>query len=527
MVALLMVFLTTVAVGTLLTPLVIRFAVAWGYYDSPSDLRRVHTEPLPRIGGVAVFLAVLAGVIITIIAALTRTAVFEGPTSFFFGLVLGGSILFVTGLLDDVRGLGPVTKLIAQITASLIVYAHGFRIEVLSVGPTAELPLGWMALPITVLWIVGVTNAFNLIDGLDGLASGIALVALASTLVTAVALGNAEVVFVSTALVGALIGFLRYNFSPARIFLGDSGSLFVGFMLAVLSVHGSMKSATAVVMIVPLFALAIPLLDTALAILRRWLRCVPLSPADGRHIHHRLLALGLTHRSAVILLYLVATALAVVGLLLVFAPPPAVVSVAIAGGGATLLLILYGLRRLQYHEFIEAATVIISSVSRFRQVIRDRITAQDLVGLLRFAKDLDQINAILEDNASSFQFLHMEVCNEATPGPGPLVLFKGHAARAWKLDYPVTPHDFVEGKDYVLRIWCNPQVGSTPYGAERIAGILAPVLEQWMVEVGPLRTSSFGLDEDQLRDSEAALAVDDRRFSLLERRRIGGGVEHA
>src|SRR5690606_28021343 len=163
--------------------------------------------------------------------------------------------------------------------------------------------LGWMALPVTLLWIVGVTNAFNLIDGLDGLATGIALVALGTTAIAAVLLGNPEVLVVCLALTGALIGFLRYNFNPARIFLGDSGSLFIGFLLAVLSVHGSMKSATAVLILVPLSALALPLLDTFLAIGRRRLRGGPLSRADSRHIHHPLLAIEFTHRTSVILLY--------------------------------------------------------------------------------------------------------------------------------------------------------------------------------------------------------------------------------
>ena len=344
--------------------------------------------------------------------------------------------------------------------------------------------LGWLSLPLTLLWIVGVTNAFNLIDGLDGLATGIALVALGTTLTVAFVLGNVEVVVVCVALLGALLGFLRYNFNPARIFLGDSGSLFIGFMLAVLSVYGSMKSATAVLVTIPLFALAVPLLDTTLAILRRWLRGVPLSQADGRHIHHRLLALGMTHRHAVILLHASAAILAVLGLSLVFAPPPAIVSVAAAGGGVMLFLLLYSLHRLQYHEFVEAGAVVASGLFRMRRVIRDQIYAQDVAQVIERAETVEQIAAILEDHAPTFGFLHMEMCRETAAGSRPLVLFNGHAARAWKLDYPVTPHDFVDGEDYVLRIWCNPQVGPHLYGAERVARVLAPVIEDWIVSQG-------------------------------------------
>jgi UDP-GlcNAc:undecaprenyl-phosphate GlcNAc-1-phosphate transferase len=491
MVAQVAIFLVALIAGAVLTPVVIRMAVAWEMYDPPHEDRRVHTEPLPRIGGVAVFLAMGAGLLVTAVASSGGVELLAGRPSFFYGVLFGGGIIFATGLVDDLRALRPGAKLAAQLVAALIVYVYGFRIEVLGLGST-ELVLGWLSVPLTILWIVGVTNAFNLIDGLDGLATGIALVALATTLTVSLALGNPEVSLLCMALLGALLGFLRYNFNPARIFLGDSGSLFIGFMLAVLSVYGSQKSATAILAVVPLFALAIPLLDTLLAVLRRWLRGVPLSQADGRHIHHRLLALGLTHRHAVIILYVVAIVLALLGLSLVFAPPPAVMSVAAAGAGVMLFLLLYGLRRLQYHEFAEAGTVLASGLLRARRIVRDQIYAQDVGQVVRQADTLEQVNAVLEDNASTFEFLHMEVCRESAVGSRPLVLFKGHAARAWKLDYPVTSHDFVEGDDYVLRIWCHPRTGvSHPHGAERVAQILAPILEEWMERYGP-RRAPFG-----------------------------------
>lgn len=486
MLAHLVVFAVALLAGIVLTPLVIRMAVAWEMFDPPHEDRRVHTEPLPRIGGVGVFAAMGAGLLVTALASLVGIEVLSGPRSFFFGALFGGGIIFATGLVDDIRGLRPGVKFAAQLLAASVVYSFGFRVETLGVGST-EFTLGWFALPVTILWIVGVTNAFNLIDGLDGLATGIALVALATTLTVSLALGNHEVSLLCVALLGALLGFLRYNFNPARIFLGDSGSLFVGFMLAVLSVYGSQKSATAILAVVPVFALAIPLLDTSLAILRRLLRGIPVSQADGRHIHHRLLALGLTHRSAVIVLYVVASVLAMLGLTLVFAPPPAVMSVAATGAGVTLFLLVYGLRRLQYHEFAEAGVVLASGLSRVRRIIRDQIYAQDLGQVVRQAESFEALNAIMEDNASTFGFLHMEVCRESATGTQPLVLFNGRAARAWKLDYPVSPHDFVEGDDYVLRIWCNPRTGSRPYGAERVAQILAPVVEEWMVSFGPQR----------------------------------------
>ncbi|MBA4156349.1 MAG: undecaprenyl/decaprenyl-phosphate alpha-N-acetylglucosaminyl 1-phosphate transferase [Gemmatimonadetes bacterium] len=468
----------------LVTPLVIRAATARNLFDIPSDARRVHTRPIPRLGGVAVFAAMVLALLLAMLAGALPSEVSGERSRFFEGILLGGGILFAVGLWDDLRGLPPLVKLLAQCVAASVVFTFGFQVDVISVGPTGELPLGWLSFPLTILWVVGVTNAFNLIDGLDGLATGIAIVALGTTLAVALALGNAEVAIVCVALLGALLGFLRYNFSPARIFLGDSGSLFIGFMLAVLSVHGSVKSATAVLAIVPLFALALPLLDTSLAIVRRWLRGVPLSGADARHIHHRLLAMGLTHRRAAVVLYVVATALAVLGVVLAFAPPAAVLVIALAGGGISLLLLLYGMRQLEYHEFAEAGMVLASGVRRVRRVIQDQIHARDIVQVIRQAETLRHLDAILEDNAPHFGFLGVEVCRETSSCRQRIAGLNGQTARAWKLDYPVTPRLFAEDDPYVLRIWCGLGDRNRPFGAERVARILAPAIESWLVSVG-------------------------------------------
>ena len=466
--------------SVVITPIVVRVAGGLDIYDAPDEDRRVHTRPVPRIGGVAVFVASVLGLFAWVLVRAQGSGISAHEWNFFFGAVSGGAILFVAGLVDDVRGLRPVAKLVAQFVAAAVVYALGLRVEVLSLGNTSQLALGWLSFPLTLLWIVGVTNAFNLIDGLDGLATGIALVALTTTLLVAVSLGNMDVVVVCIAMIGALLGFLVYNFNPARIFLGDSGSLYVGFMLAVLSIHGSLKSATAVLTIVPLFALALPLLDTSLAVVRRFLRGVPLATADARHIHHRLLALGLTQRRAVLVMYVLATVLAILGVALAFAPPRLVMGVALIGGGGILVLLLRGMRYLDYHEFAEAAVVLASSLPRLRRVIRDQIHARDVAYLIRNAGTREQISSILDDSAANFGFLHMELCREMSRGRGRVALGNGQAAHAWKLDYPVTPHDAVEDDLYVLRIWCDAARSSRPFGAERVARILAPVIEDWL-----------------------------------------------
>jgi UDP-GlcNAc:undecaprenyl-phosphate/decaprenyl-phosphate GlcNAc-1-phosphate transferase len=466
-----------------LTPHIVRWANRRRLFDMPADTRRIHSEPVPRIGGVAVFAAVACTLLLVFALGGFRSES-AGDPFLWLGLLAGGTVLFAVGLWDDLRGLPPLAKLVAQFAAASIVCAYGFRIDGLSVGPDLEYSLGGWALPVTILWVVGVTNAVNFIDGLDGLASGIALVALATMLSVGSVLGNPEAVLVGAALTGALLGFLRYNFSPATVFLGDSGSLFVGFMLAVLLVHGSTAGGgTVVLAVVPLFALALPLLDTLLAVGRRWLRGVPLSGADARHIHHRLLALGMSHRRATLVLYAVASVLAVLGVAIAFAPPAAVVAVSLVGGTLTLAMLVYGLRRLDYHEFAEAGHALVSGVIRFRRVIGDQISARDLARLLERAESLKQMDALLRDHAVEFGFLSIEVCRESAnsrPWPG-----AQHAPspRAWKVDMPVMSRRTPEDDPYVLRIWCGGSGASNrSVGVEHVARVLAPSVEAWLID---------------------------------------------
>lgn len=462
------------------TPFVIRQAHARGLMSETGG-RRIHSGSVPRLGGIAVFSATVIGLGVgALMIAVFPDIEPMGPTSrrFFLGLVLGASMLFLIGMLDDVVELRPRWKLAPQVLAAVIAFAFGIRITVLSPAFGWELALGWMSLPLTVFWIVGVTNAYNLIDGLDGLASGIALVALVATAAAAALLGRVEVLLVTSALIGALIGFLPYNFNPARIFLGDSGSLFIGFMLAVLSVHGSMKSTTAVLAAVPLLALAIPIIDMLLSVMRRWLRGTPISSPDARHIHHRLLALGLTHRRAVVVLYAVATVLATLGLLLAFSPPRHLAIAAGIGGLATLGMLIIGLKGLNYDEFVVASLVIASAPNRVRRVIRDKIQAREVARMLEAATSPAEIDAALETSAEGFGFLHIEVCPETANGRDRFAV-AAPGRRIWKLDYPLPEWD--SGPDLsVLRIWCSRGDGLRPHGAERVAHILAPALEEWL-----------------------------------------------
>jgi UDP-GlcNAc:undecaprenyl-phosphate GlcNAc-1-phosphate transferase len=312
-------FLVAMGATWIVTPGVIRLAGFLGAVDLPGG-RKTHESPLPRIGGLAVFAGFVAGMIF---AAMATGNLFNTPQTdvYWRGLALAATALMAVGLVDDLFGLSYRWKFAAQIAAASYVWSCGFRIETVTHPLGGALDLGMFSLPITLLWIVGITNAVNLIDGLDGLAAGIALITTSAVAAIAFARGELGVTAASVTLAGSLIGFLRFNFNPARIFLGDSGSLFLGFVLAVTSVRGSQKGPTAVAILVPLLVLGLPLLDTGLAVVRRLYRLNnygartenrvgyvlrnlnQLFLPDRGHIHHRLLDLGMSHRGAVLVLY--------------------------------------------------------------------------------------------------------------------------------------------------------------------------------------------------------------------------------
>lgn len=310
-----------VAMGTtwVVTPGVIRLAGALGAVDRPGE-RKTHLEPMPRIGGLAVFCGFVAGMAF---AAFATGNLLSTPQTgvYWRGLAFAATGLLIVGLVDDLYGLSYRWKFAAQIVAAVYVWHCGFRIEVVTHPLGGGLELGLLSFPATLLWIVGITNAVNLIDGLDGLAAGIALITTLSVAVFAFVSGHLGITAASVTLAGSLIGFLRYNFNPARIFLGDSGSLFLGFVLAVTSVRGSQKGPTAIAILVPLLILGLPLLDTGLAVFRRLHRLGNRGARtdnafgymlrnlnqvflpDREHIHHRLIDRGLSHRGAVLVLY--------------------------------------------------------------------------------------------------------------------------------------------------------------------------------------------------------------------------------
>lgn len=326
-------FLGGFAVSFALTPVVRWFAIRVKAMDIPNE-RKVHDHPIPRLGGVAIFVAFTSIVFLAFspFALVTNPFVSVGK-HWWTGYLSAACIIVALGVFDDVKPLGARVKFLTQALAACCAMYFGYTIERLDLPWGASIHLGLWGIPVTLLWIVGLTNAFNLIDGLDGLANGVALISSLTLMGIALLGRNVELALVCSALAGCLLGFLPYNFHPASIFLGDSGSLFLGFTLAVLSITTSQKSTVAVSILIPMMAFGLPIMDALLAMIRRFLRAMhvwettgqgtyrvfflrgrAMFEADRDHIHHRLMRLGIYHRNAVIFLYAICAAMSVAAL---------------------------------------------------------------------------------------------------------------------------------------------------------------------------------------------------------------------
>jgi UDP-GlcNAc:undecaprenyl-phosphate GlcNAc-1-phosphate transferase len=321
--------LTGAALALVLTPVIGRGSRLLGLVDAPGG-RKVHAKSVPRLGGLALVLAALLAMVLvtTVRPGAIDAATWPAMRPF----LIAGGLIFIIGLIDDLRGLGPGPKLLFEFAAAAVIMSSGLLIErVTLLGATWS--LGWIAWPVTAAWLVGMTNAFNLIDGVDGLAAGIIVLAGGACGAILVVRGHAPEAMLLAALVGAAFGFLCFNFAPASIFLGDSGSLVAGFLLAATAITGWQKGATALATGVPLLIFALPIADSALALVRRSVA----RPTDGRtivatlrqiaqpdreHIHHRMLAMGWSVRRTVLILYGITAILSVLALATADVNPP-------------------------------------------------------------------------------------------------------------------------------------------------------------------------------------------------------------
>ncbi|MBR1456048.1 MAG: undecaprenyl/decaprenyl-phosphate alpha-N-acetylglucosaminyl 1-phosphate transferase [Oscillospiraceae bacterium] len=294
-------------ISFLMTPPVKRFAEKVGAIDVPIEGRRINTTPIPRMGGLAIFLGFVVSLLLFVDM---RTQV--------LGILLGAVIIAVMGAVDDIVTLKPWAKLAGQVAAALVAIRCGVVFQVISnpLATGAMIEIGWLSIPLTILWIVGCTNAVNLIDGLDGLAVGVSAISALTMLLVALFVSEPAVCVILAALIGACVGFMPYNLNPAKIFMGDVGSQFLGFVLSTVSIAGMFKFHAIITFLVPLLALAVPLADTVFAFFRRIAHGQSPFHADRGHFHHRLLAMGMNQKQAVAVLYGVSAVLGLLAVLL-------------------------------------------------------------------------------------------------------------------------------------------------------------------------------------------------------------------
>ena len=317
-------FMLALITTFVITPYTIKLAKKLGAVDTPKDARRINKVTMPRLGG----LAIIAGFIVSIIYLLiilsvenTINLLEDNNHMKLIGFLIGGLIISIVCFIDDLKDLPPIVKLITQIIAAIIVVAFGLRIQNINIPFLYKIGLpNAFSIVLTIGWIVGITNAINLIDGLDGLSSGVALISCVSMLVIFALNGSPIIaILLITALAGALSGFLPFNFNPAKTFMGDAGSNFLGYCLAVISIFGVAKTYTLVVIVAPLIVLALPVVDTIVAIIRRIIKGKSIKAimmADKGHLHHTLLKHGFTQKEAVFIMYGVTAALGLFAIIL-------------------------------------------------------------------------------------------------------------------------------------------------------------------------------------------------------------------
>jgi UDP-GlcNAc:undecaprenyl-phosphate/decaprenyl-phosphate GlcNAc-1-phosphate transferase len=381
-------FLIATIASLVTTPLIRRLCQRLKLLDVPLDGRRIHRTAIPRLGGVALFLSCLAALSLLPFVDNLLTDTLAGFKTEFLTLAIPATLVLIVGIYDDLRGTNAVVKFVALGAIATLFFAMGGRIDALSIPLAGSVQLPpLLSFVITVVWLVGITNAFNLIDGMDGLASGAALFSSLVILGVSVSHERTLMIVVSLVLCGALAGFLRYNFNPASIFLGDSGALFIGFLLAALSVLGTQKATTAVAIVVPILAFGFPVVDTTMTMARRLVSRKPVFQGDDEHIHHMLLARGWSQRRAALVLYAVCAGFGLVALMF-----PAtgskltgfmlfVISVAV----------IIAVGHLRYHEVDEIRAGVKRTVGDRRLRVANNIRVRRAARALSKASDLHEL----------------------------------------------------------------------------------------------------------------------------------------
>jgi len=416
----------------ILTPLVRDCLGHLGFVDRPDGIRKKHSGPVPRAGGVALAISYAATFAIALTLPFSGANILHDALPGVVRLTLVAFVVFLTGLVDDVVGLTPWKILAGTGAAAALAYFAGIRVDLHLFPALSAYP--WLGFAITIAWLVGCTNAFNLIDGMDGLASGVGLFASITVLVAALTQHNFPLALATIPLAGCLLGFLRYNFNPASVFLGDSGSLLIGFLLACYGTVWSQKSVTLVAMLAPLLAVSIPLVDVALSIVRRYLCRRPIFEGDRGHIHHKLLERGFTPKGAVLAMYGVCCLAAVLSLLMS----------ALQNEFTGLIIVLFcvpawlGIQYLGYNEFTNAGRILFKG--EFRRIIDAETRLQHFEASLAKAANVNECWMRILEGSRDFGFqgvrmsiggMVFEESNGWTSGP------------AWQLRIPLAESQYV------------------------------------------------------------------------------------
>jgi UDP-GlcNAc:undecaprenyl-phosphate/decaprenyl-phosphate GlcNAc-1-phosphate transferase len=394
------IFAFSLSLSFVLTRCIRNLANVRGWVSAPLSERHLHEAPLPRLGGVAIFIAFVLSLAVAVVVASFRPHLsFGSSLRILTTILVPACLIFLLGLYDDIRSIGPSAKFAVQAVAATMLWLGGFRILNLPVlFGYRHLPW-FVGLVLTIIWVLGITNAFNLIDGLDGLAAGSALFSTLVVFVVALWSHSSLVALMTLALTGAIVGFLRFNFNPATIFLGDCGSLFIGFLLSALALEGAQKAPTVIAVAIPVVSFGLPILETSLSVLRRLISGRPVFTADREHIHHKLLQLGLSHREVVVVLYAVSALFALLSLFLLW-PTGSSLGLVLAVVGTGIWL---GVQHLGYPEFGEIRRVAQRTLEQ-RQIVINNLAIRRATAELRVARDYDQVCRILVAAFSSNDF---------------------------------------------------------------------------------------------------------------------------
>jgi UDP-GlcNAc:undecaprenyl-phosphate GlcNAc-1-phosphate transferase len=429
-------FLLSVLLSAALTRFVCNYAMSRGLVDQPDSRRHLHSNPVPRLGGIAICLSFIAVASAGLAYFRLVDHAYSFPVWTLVGILGPALIVFLVGFYDDLHPLGAHWKFGLQALAAVLLYFAGFGIRRIDLIFSGHDLLTSVGLPLTILWVLLITNAFNLLDGLDGLASGSAIFSTLVLFATSLAIGSPAISFLTAVLAGAILGFLRFNFHPASIFLGDSGSLFIGFMLSALALAGSQKAPTMVAVAIPVVCLGLPILDVVIAVLRRFVGGKPLFRGDDDHIHHKLLKRGLSHREAVLILYGVSAAFAMLSLVLLHGQKAIGIVLAVIGVGVCL-----GVQHLHYAEIAELQYLVRLARNR-RHILGNNLNVRRATESLNSCGDFRMICQILEDALQPIGFDGIELENVSTDGLPETVVapFRrtsaGNLGRYWSA-YPV------------------------------------------------------------------------------------------